>query len=88
MSLLEGVGDVLEKEEAEADVLVLGCVHAAAQRIRHLPKLSFVTNVGPVVCLFLIVLLSTGHYPKHRGRKTDVSAHVKEHLYGSDAKSR
>jgi antitoxin (DNA-binding transcriptional repressor) of toxin-antitoxin stability system len=26
--------------------------------------------------------------PKHRGRKTDVSAHVKERLYGSDAKSR
>ena len=26
--------------------------------------------------------------PKHRGRKTDVSAHVKEHLYGSTAKSR
>ena len=26
--------------------------------------------------------------PKHRGRKTDISAHVKEHLYGSGAKSR
>ncbi|MBI2091345.1 MAG: hypothetical protein HYT78_21835 [Deltaproteobacteria bacterium] len=26
--------------------------------------------------------------PKHRGRKTDISAHVKEHLYGSAAKSR
>jgi antitoxin (DNA-binding transcriptional repressor) of toxin-antitoxin stability system len=26
--------------------------------------------------------------PKHRGRKTDVSAHAKEHLYGSTAKSR
>ena len=26
--------------------------------------------------------------PRHRGRKTDVSAHVKEHLYGSTAKSR
>ena len=26
--------------------------------------------------------------PKHRGRKTDVSAHVKEHLYGAGAKSR
>jgi len=26
--------------------------------------------------------------PKHRGRKTDVSRHVKEHLYGSGAKSR
>ena len=25
---------------------------------------------------------------KHRGRKTDVSMHVKEHLYGFDAKSR
>ena len=26
--------------------------------------------------------------PKHRGRKTDVSTRVKEHLYGSRAKSR
>jgi antitoxin (DNA-binding transcriptional repressor) of toxin-antitoxin stability system len=26
--------------------------------------------------------------PKHRGRKTDVSRHVNEHLYGSGAKSR
>ncbi len=26
--------------------------------------------------------------PKHRGRKTDISMHVKEHLYGSVAKSR
>lgn len=26
--------------------------------------------------------------PKRRGRKTDVSAHVKEHLYGSSPKDR
>ena len=26
--------------------------------------------------------------PKHQGRKTNVSTHVKEHLYGSGAKSR
>jgi len=26
--------------------------------------------------------------PKRRGRKTDISAHVKEHLYGSGAKNR
>ncbi len=26
--------------------------------------------------------------PKHRGKKTDISTHVKEHLYGSGAKSR
>jgi hypothetical protein len=31
--LLEGVGDVLEEDEAEADVLVLGGVHTAAQRV-------------------------------------------------------
>jgi antitoxin (DNA-binding transcriptional repressor) of toxin-antitoxin stability system len=29
-----------------------------------------------------------GRLPKHRGRKTDVSRHVKEHLYGSKGKSR
>ncbi len=26
--------------------------------------------------------------PKHRGRKTNVSAHVKKHLYGSNPKGR
>ena len=26
--------------------------------------------------------------PKHQGRKTNVSTHLKEHLYGSGAKSR
>jgi antitoxin (DNA-binding transcriptional repressor) of toxin-antitoxin stability system len=26
--------------------------------------------------------------PKHRGRKTNVSEHIKEHLYGSSATSR
>jgi antitoxin (DNA-binding transcriptional repressor) of toxin-antitoxin stability system len=26
--------------------------------------------------------------PKHRGKKTDVSTHIKEHLYGSAEKSR
>lgn len=26
--------------------------------------------------------------PKHRGRRTEISAHVKEHLYGSTAKGR
>jgi hypothetical protein len=30
VALLEGVGDVFQEEQAEADVLVLGGVHAAA----------------------------------------------------------
>ena len=38
--LLEGVGDVLEEDQAEDDVLVLGGVHAAAERVGHLPELA------------------------------------------------
>jgi hypothetical protein len=44
--LLEGVGDVLEEEEAEHDVFVLGRVHAAAQSVGHLPEIGFVADVG------------------------------------------
>ena len=42
--LLEGVGDVLEEDQAEDDVLVLGGVHAAAQRVGHLPELGLVAD--------------------------------------------
>jgi hypothetical protein len=43
---LEGVGDVLEEDQSEHDVLVLGGVHAAAQRVGHLPELGFVAEGG------------------------------------------
>ena len=49
MLLLEGVGDVLEEHQAEHDVLVLGGVHAAAQRVGHLPELRFVADGGGCV---------------------------------------
>jgi hypothetical protein len=39
---LEGVGDVLEEDEAEDDVLVLSGVHAAAERVGHLPELLLI----------------------------------------------
>ena len=42
--LLEGVGDVLEEDQPEDDVLVLGGVHAAAQRVGHPPELGFVAD--------------------------------------------
>src|SRR2546422_6131014 len=48
MLLLEGVGDVLEEEQAEHDVLVLGGVHAAAEGVGHLPQLSLVADRGAV----------------------------------------
>jgi hypothetical protein len=47
--LLEGVGDVLEEDQAEDDVLVLRSVHAAAQCIGHLPELGFITDGGAVI---------------------------------------
>ena len=37
---LEGVGDVLEEDQAEDDVLVLGRVHVVAQRVGGLPRAS------------------------------------------------
>ena len=43
VGFLEGVGDVLEEDQAEDDVLVLGGVHAAPQGVGHPPQL------GPVV---------------------------------------
>jgi hypothetical protein len=33
VALLEGVGDVLEEDEAQDDVLVFGRVHVVAQRV-------------------------------------------------------
>ena len=41
---LESVGDVLEEDEAEDDVLVFGGVHRAAQGVGHPPKLCFVAQ--------------------------------------------
>jgi hypothetical protein len=43
---LEGVGDVLEEDEAEDDVLVLGRVHVVAQRIGGGPELRLEAEVG------------------------------------------
>ena len=44
--LLEGVRDVLEEDEPEDDVLVLGRIHRTAQRIGHAPKLGLVAGRG------------------------------------------
>ena len=41
---LERVRDVLEEDQPEDDVLVLGRVHVVAQRVGHLPELRFVPD--------------------------------------------
>ncbi len=48
MLLFEGVGDVLQEDETQSHVLVLGGVHATAEGIGHLPELSFVADDGAV----------------------------------------
>ncbi|MEA3220284.1 MAG: hypothetical protein OZX49_01390 [Immundisolibacter sp.] len=43
---LEGVGDVLEEDQAQDDVLVLGRVHVVAQRVGGGPQLGLEAEVG------------------------------------------
>ena len=49
VGLLEGVGDVLEKDQSEDDVLVLGGVHAAPERVGHPPQLGLVSGDSAAV---------------------------------------
>ena len=42
--LLEGIGNLLEEDEAQYDVLVFGGVHAASEGVGHAPKFGFVTH--------------------------------------------
>ena len=46
MPLLEGVGNVLEEDQPEDDMLVLGRVHRAAQGVGHLPELGLIARRG------------------------------------------
>ena len=46
MALLEGVGDVLEEDQPEDDMLVFRGVHRAAQRIGHRPQFGLVAGRG------------------------------------------
>ncbi len=49
---LEGVGDVLEEDQAEDDVLVLGRVHVVAERVGGCPELGL---QGPAVIIRLLL---------------------------------
>jgi len=47
---LETIGDVLEKEQAEDDVLVLGGVDLPAQGVGGLPELGRKIQIGVCLC--------------------------------------
>ena len=51
VALFEGVRDVLQEDDAEHDVLVLGGIHRAAKRIGHRPQLGLVAGGGAAVGL-------------------------------------
>ncbi len=55
--LLEGIGDVLQEDEAEDDVLVLGRVHVVPQLVGGGPKRGLEAEVGAVAGF----LRRTGH---------------------------
>jgi hypothetical protein len=54
--LLERVGDVLEEDQAQHDVLVLGRIHVRAQRVGSLPQFPLEPEVGCVSCLAVLFL--------------------------------
>ena len=46
MVFFEGIGDVLEEDEAEDDVLVFARVHVRAELVGREPELRFETEGG------------------------------------------
>ncbi len=63
MVLLEGVGDVLEEDQAEDDVLVLGGVHGAPQGIGGLPELGLQAAGGDGAVPSRLVCRTFGMHP-------------------------
>ena len=59
IDFLESIGDVLEEDKAQDDVLVLGSVHATPQGIGHLPQLGLIASGGPIA-------LCVRRYPSRR----------------------
>jgi len=65
--LLEGVGDVLQEDQAEDDVLVLGGVHRAAQGVGHLPELGFVADGDGARVAWRLLRHRSGDFSQNRG---------------------
>ena len=66
MLRLEGVGDVLEEDQAEDDVLVLGRVHVVAERVGGRPELGLEAEVGPVLAAFGFLRRAPCHFSASR----------------------
>jgi CheY-like chemotaxis protein len=51
--LFKGVGDVLQEDEAEDNVLVLCSIHVAAEFVGSEPEFGFEADIGGIVCGFV-----------------------------------
>ena len=71
---LEGVGDVLEEDQAEDDVLVLGRVHVVAQRVGGRPELGLEAEVGGGVAVLDLCSLPSSASMLHGGDGRSVQA--------------
>ena len=56
MAGLEGVGDVLEEDQAEGDMLVVARLHVAAQLVGGFEQLGFEAEIAAVAALARISL--------------------------------
>ena len=54
VALVEAIGEVLQEDEAQHDVLVLGGVEVAAQHVRRVPQLLLEAYVGGVLLRILL----------------------------------
>ena len=61
MVLVEGFGNVFEKNQTKDNVFVFGCVHVVAQLVGGEPGLGFKAEVGGGVAGFRCCLLFGSH---------------------------
>ena len=67
VALVKAVGEVLQEDEAQHDVLVFSGVEVAAQHVRRVPQLLLEAYVGCVLCLFLGPCHTASSYPSLMG---------------------
>ena len=65
VQLLKGVGDVLEEDEAEDDVLVLGGVHAAPKGVGHPPERGLIARQSAALLGLRLRVRPSRSYCRH-----------------------
>ena len=72
-AFLERVGDVLQEDQSEHDVLDLGGVHRAAQGISHRPQLGLMSGRGAAVRFRLRTALLLPRFSSHHSPRSPIT---------------